>query len=111
MKKLMLLVVFVGLTLSFTNCMSVHMVAPPSSDVRMLAELEPAYSKITYKNWYVLWGLVPITENSTDGVLAKHGFKEARVTTEFTLIDWLIDAVLGGFSIITNTTTIEGNLK
>ena len=93
------------------SCGVVMVNAPPGSDVRLLPELEPAGSKVTVKNWYVLWGLVPITNNSTADVIAKNQLKNVRVKTYYSLVDGLINAVLGSFSIWTNTVDIEGTLK
>jgi hypothetical protein len=93
------------------SCGVVMVTAPPGSDVRLLPELETASAKVTVKNWYVLWGLVPITPNNTSDVIARNQMKNVRVKTYFSVVDWLINAVLGGLSIYTNTVDIEGNLK
>ena len=92
------------------SCGVVMVTAPPGDDVRLLPELEPAASKVTVKNWYVLWGLVPITNNSTADVIGRNQLENVRVKTYYSVVDWLINAVLGGFSIYTNTVEIEGNL-
>lgn len=110
MKRVLLTVVVAAVMLSALNCATVLVTAPPGSNVKMLEEIAPAPSKIMYKNWYFLWGLVPITSNSTADVIAKHQFKEVRVKTYTGVLDWIISYVTSGI-IWTNTVEIEGNLK
>ena len=59
----------------------------------------------TAKQWYVLWGLVPISE--VDSKEMAGGASDYTVTTEMTFIDGLISAVLGGISIGTRTVEVE----
>jgi hypothetical protein len=111
-KKLILLASVVAVFLvSMPGCGTVLITAPPESNIRLLAELEPATSKVTMKNWYVLWGIVPLTNNNTSDVIARHALKNVRVKTYFSFVDALINYVLGGLSIYTNTVDIEGNLS
>jgi len=105
-----MLVLAAAMFIGTIGCGTVLVNAPPNSNVRLLAELEPAQSKVTMKNWYVLWGLVPITPNATNDMIAKHGLKQVRVKTYFGVMDVLINAVLGALSLYTNTVEIEGNL-
>lgn len=112
MKRALLAVVLAAVCLTLLpSCGVVMVTAPAGSDIRLLPELEPAGSKVTIKNWYVLWGLVPITDNSTADVIGKNQLENVRVKTYFSEIDWLINVVLGWTSVYTNTVEIEGNLK
>ncbi|MEO0081447.1 MAG: hypothetical protein ABIL25_04020 [candidate division WOR-3 bacterium] len=111
MKKTVVLVCLAATLLMTVGCGTVLVTAPPKSDIRLLAELEPASARVTMKNWYVLWGLVPITNNNTNDLIAKHGLKQVRVKTYWSFVDALINAVLGIVSIWTNTVEIEGNLS
>jgi len=110
MRRVLLIVVLAAIALSALGCATVLVTSPPNSDVKLLGEIAPAPSKIEYKNWYFLWGLVPITSNNTADVIAKHQFKEVRVKTYTGVVDWLISYVTSGI-IWTNTVEIEGNLK
>jgi hypothetical protein len=110
MKRVLPIVVLAAIMLSALNCATVLVTAPPGSNVKLLEEIAPAPSKIMYKNWYFLFGLVPISDNSTADVIAKHQFKEVRVKTYQGPVDWLISYVTSGI-IWTNTVEIEGNLK
>ncbi len=112
MKKLILIASVIAVFLvSLPGCGTVLITAPPESNIRLLAELEPATSKVTVKNWYVVWGLVPLTNNNTSDIIAKHALKNVRVKTYFGFMDVVVNYVLGGLSIYTNTVDIEGNLS
>jgi len=110
MKRILLTVVLAAIMLSVLSCATVLVSAPPSSNVKLLGEIQPAQSKVTIKNWYFLFGLVPFTSNSTADVIAKYEFKDVRVKTYMGPIDWIISYVTGGI-IFTNTVEIEGNTK
>lgn len=109
MKKLLIFLVLI--TVFITNCGTVLVNAPPREDIRLLSETESASFKTSMKTWYVLWGLVPITNNSTADIIAKHQLKNVKVKTYYSVVDFLIGALLGGFSIYTRTTEIEGNIS
>ena len=44
------------------------------------------------RQWYVLWGLVPINDVDTNAMAA--GATDYEITTEFTIVDLVISAVL-----------------
>ncbi|MCX7705836.1 MAG: hypothetical protein N2115_06220 [bacterium] len=108
MKKPLIFLVLIALIA--VNCGTVIMSAPPREDVKLLSEADPTAFKTTMKCWYVLWGLVPISNNSTAEVIAKYQLKNVRAKTYYSFVDYLINMVLGTFSIYTNTTVIEGNV-
>jgi hypothetical protein len=58
------------------------------------AELAPSTeegTKIAQKRcWYALWGLVPISDNSTDSIIPPT-VKKVRVETRYTVSDFLIN--------------------
>ncbi len=110
MKRVLLTVALAAIMLSALSCATVLVTAPPGSNVKLLEEISPAPSRIQYKNWYFLFGLVPITDNSTADIIAKHQFKEVRVKTYQGVLDFVISYVTSGI-IWTNTVEIEGNLK
>jgi hypothetical protein len=110
MRRVLPIVVLAAIMLSALNCATVLVTAPPGSDVKLLEEIAPAPSRLEYKNWYFLYGLVPISDNSTADIIAKHQFKDVRVKTYQGVVDWLISYVTAGL-IWTNTVEIEGNLQ
>lgn len=95
----------------FSNCGTVLVNAPAKEDVRLMSETEASSFKTKMKCWYVLWGLVPISNNSTADIIAKHQLKNTRVKTYYSFVDFLINMVLGSFTIYTNTVEIEGNVS
>ena len=56
------------------------------------------------RQWYVLWGLVPINEVSSAEMAA--GARDYTIVTEASLIDGLISAVLGIVTVQTRTVTV-----
>ncbi len=109
MKKLLIFLVLI--TVFITNCGTILVNAPPKEDIRLLSETEPTSFKTSMRTWYVLWGLVPITNNSTADIIAKHQLKNVKVKTYYSFVDYVIAAFLGGFTIYTKTTEIEGNIS
>jgi hypothetical protein len=93
----------------FTSCATVSVVAPTGKKVMLASETDPTTFRTTKKVWYVLWGLVPITDNTTEDLISKYQLENVRVETQYSFVDWLIDVVLGWTSIHTHTVTVEGN--
>jgi len=94
-----------------TGCYSVKMAAPPNSDVKIMTVTQPAAYKKVQRNWYILYGLVPLF-NAEDGVaktIRDNDLKEVRVETKQTFLDFLISGVVSIATIGTTTTIIEGN--
>ena len=58
----------------------------------------------TAKQWYVLWGLVPL--NEVDSKAMADGDTNYTVVTEMSFIDGLISSVLGGLTIGTRTVEV-----
>jgi hypothetical protein len=98
-------------TVLFTSCYSTKIVAPSSRKVALATEMEPMEKKIIQKNWYILWGAVPISHNKTDYIIEQEQFTKVRVENKYTFVDYLITGVLQTASICTNSTIIEGTTK
>jgi len=85
-KKLASLIILLALTMSFAGCFTLR--------VGGKAELAPSTeegTKIAEKRcWYMLWGLVPISDNSTDSLIPAT-VKKVRVETKITIMDGLIN--------------------
>jgi predicted small secreted protein len=108
MKKLILVTLLACLV--FAGCMTVKVVAPPGQDITLLTEAEASSFKITKRAIFLIGGLIPIANNSTDDMLAKYDLENVRVTTEFDIIDWLISGITSGL-VVTKSVTIEGNAR
>jgi len=109
MKKAVLLTTVLALSFSlFSGCATIQVKAPPGQDVRLLSEDDPIQTKIQTRAWYVLWGLVPISDISTDVKIAEQKLTGVRVTEYYGFIDVLLDMVLGIVTVHTRTVEIEG---
>ncbi|MEO0099990.1 MAG: hypothetical protein ABIK99_04780 [candidate division WOR-3 bacterium] len=95
----------------FIGCYPVSIVSPAGKKTILLSETDQTTFKTSKRVWYVLWGLVPITDNSTADIISKYNLENVKVTTHFEIVDYLISAVLGSFSIQTKTVVVEGNQK
>jgi len=110
MKRVVLTAVLAAMALSALSCATVMVAAPPNSNVKLLGEIEPAQSKVLLTNWYLLWGLVPISNTSTSDQIAKYQLKDVRVKTYIGPVNWLVNVITNGL-IYMNTVEIEGNAK
>jgi hypothetical protein len=85
-KKLVGLVLLIALSVSVAGCFTLR--------VGGKAELAPSTvegTKIAEKRcWYALWGLIPISDNSTDSLIPAT-VKKVRVETKITIMDGLIN--------------------
>ena len=95
MKQVLLLTVLVGLCLSvLPGCAAVYVNAPPGRDVRLIAEGESIQSKQTVRAWYLLWGLVPLNDNSTAARISNNNLTGVRVREYYGPVDVIISALL-----------------
>jgi hypothetical protein len=104
MKKIVAII----LIFSFIGCYAVRYVAPTGVQVKTMDELSPAKVKVQKRVWYALYGLIPITDNSTADLIQKYNLKNVRATSKFTILDYIISAFTGGVTIVTLTIEVEG---
>lgn len=93
----------------FSGCFSMRLSTPPGQHVQALSDDQPASVRKEQKVWYALWGIVPITENSSQEFIRKHNLKNVRMTTQHTVADVLVSFITGIVSIVPATIVIEGN--
>ena len=93
----------------FTGCYTIKYIAPAGKDVSTLSEQKATSYKKETKIWYALWGLVPITDNTTEALIAQNNLKEVRVTSKVTALDFVIGIFTGFASIVPHTVILEGN--
>lgn len=60
--------------------------------------------KVAARQWYVLWGLVPINQENTD--LLAEGAKNYTIKTEQSALDVIINLFIGYVSVVSRTVTI-----
>ena len=61
-------------------------------------------AKVEQRQWYVLWGLVPITEVDSQAMAA--GAKDYTITTSFTPLDIIIGIFTGIVTVQPRTVTV-----
>jgi hypothetical protein len=110
MKKPILLTLLLFITFMTINCGTVIVAAPPGKNIELLDEGDPARVVTIKKCWYLLWGLVPISNNSTAPIVADYKLKSVRVSTYYSAVDFIISFFLGFTSLHTRTVEIEGNV-
>ena len=93
---------------AFPGCATLYVSAPPGADVTLLSENAPMQTKIAKHHWYLLWGLVPISDNSVEPVIAEYNLTGVRVKTYYGVVDFIIDVFLGWTTLHTRTVEIEG---
>ncbi|MFN4216107.1 MAG: hypothetical protein ACK4HQ_01705 [Brevinematales bacterium] len=105
MKRLVALVLVVVFMVS--GCAQVVVKAPAGK--KMIISSQPLTAVDQEKRvWYILWGLVPLGDNSTASLLADYpDGSEVAISTEAGLFDILIGALLGQFSITTRTIKVQ----
>lgn len=108
MKRVVLFVIASCLLL--TACMTVKVVAPVGQTITLISETDASSFKMTKRAIFLIGGLIPIANNSTDEMIAKYNLENVRVTTEFDIIDWLISGITGGL-VVTKSVIIEGSTK
>jgi len=89
-KKIMSVVLLVALIMSVVGCYTIK--------IGGKADLAPSTeegTKIAQKRcWYALYGLVPISDNSTDSLIPGT-VKKVRVETKYKVSDFLINIFTG----------------
>jgi hypothetical protein len=85
-KKLVSLIVLLAVTMSIAGCYTIR--------IGGKAELAPSTeegTKIAHKRcWYILYGLVPISDNSTDPIIPET-VRKVRVETKYKVSDFVIN--------------------
>jgi hypothetical protein len=105
MKRLISLILVVALLFAFVGCATVNVKAPAGKKIYLASKpvVSPDKSK---KVFYILWGLVPITDNSTVDLLADYpDDSEVAVSTKYAFIDYIINTFAGLLTI--NCQTVE----
>jgi len=92
---------------SVMGCTTILIKAPPGKNIQLANATSAMDFNKSKRIWYVLWGLVPLGDNTTDDLLASvPDNSKVSVKTELSPIDFLISALLGGISIQTRTVSV-----
>jgi hypothetical protein len=104
----MIRVVLVALAcLLFVNCATVLVNAPRGKTVTLLSN-EPTTVNVTLRNWYVLWGLIPLTNNNIASMVGRTNLDKVRVKVYYTPLQRLANLIMLLGFVETNTVVIEG---
>lgn len=93
---------------TLSGCYSVKVTAPPGKEVTLATETDQLSYKTKKRNWYILFGLVPLNDTNTRTVIANNNLTKVRVETKHEFLDYLISIFTGILTIYTHTTVIEG---
>ena len=108
MKKIMTISIMFCL-IFFSGCYSVRILSDRNSNIILASKTEHLPYKEKYKVWYILWGLVPISDNTTSKLFNNSNLKKVRINTKLGIDDILISLVLGSFTSIASwTVEVEG---
>ena len=107
MKNLKNSLIALVLTTMLTSCYSVKMSAL-SPGVQLAQKGESLPIKEKKKNWYILWGLIPLSNETTGKVIEENKFDKVRIETKMTFGDFVISAFTGWLSVVSTTTIVEG---
>lgn len=76
-----------------SGCFQTKLHAPLGRQIRLLDQDEPVKFHTEYKNWYVLYGFVPIWTKQPEEIIRKENLVEVRARTQDTVSDAIITAV------------------
>jgi hypothetical protein len=101
----------VALALALSGCFVTRLEAPDNQQVRLLAKDELARFHTEYKNFYLLYGALPLWPVQPSEIIAKEHLVEARAQTRDTVSDGVITAIsmLFPLSVFTQHVVVEGN--
>ncbi|MDR0308174.1 MAG: hypothetical protein LBI42_15275 [Chitinispirillales bacterium] len=111
MKKFLVVAIVVVCCFMMTGCYSVKMNANPNDEIKLISAGANASFKHTQRQWFALWGLVPLTEDGVQKTISNSGLTEVRVSTKYTVVDAFISGVLSIITVGTRTVVLEGNGK
>jgi hypothetical protein len=85
------------------SCTVSYVSAPPGSHVTLPSDADYATSRFRMKNWYMLWGLIPLSDNNAVNIIGRYNLKNVRTRTYYGFGDMIIDIIFAG--LVTSTTT------
>lgn len=95
MKKILKVVSIILLILFFVGC---------TTHIHKVGSGPQSYDSEELRQWYVLWGLVPLNDVDTKDMAG--GALNYKITTEFTPLDFLISIPASVVSVSSRTVTV-----
>ena len=109
MKYSKFFLIFLLSSIMLTGCLNTNLVAPESNTVRVLGANEAVKYRKEYRNWYILYGAVPLYTVQPEELIAEQKLTEVRVQTEDTVMDGIISFFSSALTILPQTVVVEGN--
>jgi len=95
-RKIIIFCLLFVLVVSFTGCYTIKV-----GGKAQLASSDQAGTLVAEKRyWYILYGLIPLSDNSTDNHIPPSATK-VRVETKYTVLDFLINLFTSWITIVT----------
>lgn len=112
MYKKLLSALMVGVfVLTVIGCTVVRVEAPVGEKIKLSSETE-SYNYVAKKRvFYVLWGLVPITDNSTAKMLEGKKVESVKIEAKYDIVDILINVILGHFTVVSRTIEVKARVS
>jgi len=85
-KKLVSLILLLAVTMSIIGCFTIRV----GGKAELAASTEEGTKIAEKRCWYALWGLISISDNSTDSLIPATA-KKVRVETKYQVSDFLIN--------------------
>jgi len=95
MKKMIKIVTIVLLLFVFIGC---------ATHIHKVGNGPQSYNSQEERQWYILWGLVPLNDIDTNGMVGDT--KNYEITTEMTPLDILVGIPAGWVSVTSRTVTV-----
>lgn len=106
MKRLVLVVCGVWTVAVLSGCATVKVETPAGDPVALATTGKNLTRMESFKKWYFLWGLLPVSETSTAQDIKETGYRTVRVVTKMGVDDFIM-CVLGIVPIIPCSRTVE----
>lgn len=106
MRKMLALVICFSVI--FAGCATVKVEAPRGQKIVLQPSVESQPIVMKKKVWYALFGLVPISKNSTAEMVKDENLQEMSCKTYYSFVDYLISSITGFLTINCHTVEIRG---
>lgn len=91
------------------GCGTMHLVAPPGREVRIMQTDTPAQVHVERTVWFYQWGAKSFSDNSTRQEIERYNLREVRLDTYQKWYEMLINPITSIVSIQRRTLIVEGN--
>ncbi len=108
-RNIILTTILFALTAVLNGCFTTELVAPDEKQVNVLSANDTVNYRKEYRNWYILWGAVPLYTTQPEELIIENNLTESRVQTEDTITDGIISFFSLSLTILPQTVIVEGN--